>query len=67
MPPQLTGFLQRFGAGLKGFTTGQRTVAVIGAALLVVGIIAQRGYQANAQVVDRARESYLAALEIGRS
>ena len=30
-------------------------------------IIAQRGYQANAQVVDRARESYLAALEIGRS
>ena len=29
-------------------------------------IIAQRGYQANAQVVDRARESYLAALEIGR-
>ncbi|WP_426976114.1 flagellar basal body rod protein FlgC [Pseudarthrobacter sp. O4] len=30
-------------------------------------IIAQRGYQANAQVVDRARETYLAALEIGRS
>ncbi|MCB5283771.1 flagellar basal body rod C-terminal domain-containing protein [Arthrobacter sp. AL08] len=30
-------------------------------------IIAQRGYQANAQVVDRARESYMAALEIGRS
>ncbi len=30
-------------------------------------IIAQRGYQANAQVVDRARDSYLAALEIGRS
>ncbi len=29
-------------------------------------IIAQRGYQANAQVVDRARESYMAALEIGR-
>ena len=30
-------------------------------------IMAQRGYQANAAVVDRARESYLAALEIGRS
>ncbi|MFF2030851.1 flagellar basal body rod protein FlgC [Arthrobacter sp. NPDC058192] len=30
-------------------------------------IIAQRGYQANAQVVDRARETYMAALEIGRS
>jgi flagellar basal-body rod protein FlgC len=30
-------------------------------------IIAQRGYQANAQVVDRARETYTAALQIGRS
>ncbi len=30
-------------------------------------IIAQRGYQANAQVVDRARETYMAALEIGRA
>lgn len=30
-------------------------------------IMAQRGYQANAAVVDRARESYLAALQIGRS
>ncbi|WAB81740.1 flagellar basal-body rod protein FlgC [Microcella daejeonensis] len=30
-------------------------------------IMAQRGYQANAAVVDRARETYLAALEIGRS
>lgn len=29
-------------------------------------IMAQRGYQMNAQVVDRARETYLAALEIGR-
>ncbi|MET4094892.1 flagellar basal-body MS-ring/collar protein FliF [Arthrobacter sp. UYCu712] len=40
MPPQITGFFQRFGAGLKGFTAGQRTLAVLGAALLVVGIIA---------------------------
>ncbi len=30
-------------------------------------IMAQRAYQANAAVVDRARESYLAALQIGRS
>ncbi|WP_454050979.1 flagellar basal body rod protein FlgC [Cellulomonas sp. Marseille-Q8402] len=30
-------------------------------------IIAQRGYQANAAVVDRAKASYEAALQIGRS
>ncbi|RMI06756.1 flagellar basal body rod protein FlgC [Cellulomonas triticagri] len=30
-------------------------------------IIAQRGYQANAAVVDRARASYEAALQIGRN
>ncbi|WP_309485719.1 flagellar basal-body MS-ring/collar protein FliF, partial [Arthrobacter sp. ES1] len=30
----------RFGAGLKGFTAGQRTIAVIGAALLVVAVVA---------------------------
>lgn len=29
-------------------------------------IMAQRGYQANAAVVDRAREAYTAALQIGR-
>jgi flagellar basal-body rod protein FlgC len=29
-------------------------------------IMAQRGYQANAAVVDRAKESYQAALQIGR-
>jgi len=40
MPPQITIFFQRFGNGLKSFTTGQRTLAVIGAALLVVGIVA---------------------------
>ncbi len=40
MPPQITVFFQRFGAGLKGFTAGQRTLAVLGAALLVVGIVA---------------------------
>jgi flagellar basal-body rod protein FlgC len=30
-------------------------------------IMAQRGYEANAAVVDRARETYQAALQIGRS
>ena len=40
MPPQITVFFQRFGAGLKSFTAGQRTLAVLGAALLVVGIVA---------------------------
>jgi flagellar basal-body rod protein FlgC len=30
-------------------------------------IMAQRGYQANAAVIDRAKTSYEAALQIGRS
>ena len=30
-------------------------------------IMAQRGYQANAAVVDRAKETYAAALQIGRA
>ncbi len=30
-------------------------------------LMAQRGYQANAAVVDRAKETYQAALQIGRS
>ena len=30
-------------------------------------IMAQRGYQANAAVVDRAKETYEAALQIGRN
>lgn len=30
-------------------------------------IMAQRGYQANASVVDRAKEMYTTALQIGRS
>ena len=40
MPPQITTFFQRFGASLKSFTAGQRTLAVLGSALLVVGIVA---------------------------
>jgi flagellar basal-body rod protein FlgC len=30
-------------------------------------ILAQRGYQASAAIVDRARNTYEAALQIGRS
>jgi len=30
-------------------------------------IMAQRGYQANASVVDRAKETYQAALQIGKN
>lgn len=30
-------------------------------------VMAQRGYRANAAVVDRAKETYTAALQIGRS
>jgi flagellar basal-body rod protein FlgC len=30
-------------------------------------IMAQRGYQANAAVVDRAKSTYEAALQIGRN
>ena len=30
-------------------------------------IMAQRGYQANAAVVDRAKETYQAALQIGKN
>ena len=30
-------------------------------------IMAQRGYQANAAIVDRAKETYTAALQIGRN
>lgn len=40
MPPQITGFFRRLGSGIGGFTAGQKTLAVLGAALLVVGIVA---------------------------
>lgn len=40
MPPQITVFFKRIGSGIAGFTAGQKTLAVLGAALLVVGIVA---------------------------
>lgn len=40
MPPQIAAMFRRLGAGLKGFSTGQRTVALIGTAVLVLGVVA---------------------------
>lgn len=40
MPPQISRFFRRLGAGVQGFSTGQRTLAVIGVAVLVLGSIA---------------------------
>ncbi len=40
MPPFLTSAASRLGATVKGFTAGQRTVAVIGLAVLVLGVVA---------------------------
>lgn len=39
MPPFLTSAASRAGATLKGFTTGQRTVAAIGLAVLALGVV----------------------------
>ena len=40
MPPALTATLRRFTHTLREFTVGQRTVAIIGLAVLVVGAVA---------------------------
>jgi flagellar M-ring protein FliF len=40
MPPFLTATATRLGATVKGFSTGQRTVAVIGLAILALGGVA---------------------------
>ncbi|WP_136612039.1 flagellar basal-body MS-ring/collar protein FliF [Sinomonas albida] len=37
MPPFITAYARRLGATVKGFTAGQRTVAIIGLAVLVLG------------------------------
>ena len=39
MPAQLTSFFSRFTTGLREFTIAQRTVAIIGVAVLVLGIV----------------------------
>ena len=40
MPAQMTSAFRRFGNALKAFTVGQRTLAIIGVAVLVLGIAA---------------------------
>jgi len=40
MPAQFTSAFRRFGDTLKAFTIGQRTIAIIGVAVLVLGIAA---------------------------
>ncbi|WP_423183668.1 flagellar basal-body MS-ring/collar protein FliF [Arthrobacter sp. NyZ413] len=40
MPPQIAAFFRRLSDGFKGFTTGQRTIAIIGVAVLVLGAVA---------------------------
>ena len=40
MPAQITSAFRRFGDTLKAFTIGQRTIAIIGVAVLVLGIAA---------------------------
>ncbi|TFD47265.1 flagellar M-ring protein FliF [Cryobacterium frigoriphilum] len=40
MPAQMTSAFRRFGNAIKAFTVGQRTLAIIGVAVLVLGIAA---------------------------
>ena len=77
------GGVQVGGAVLSGDTTGRvvyepgnpladsqgnvRYPEIDTASQMTQLIIAQRGYQANAAVIERATEAYQAALQIGRS
>ncbi|TDT86003.1 flagellar M-ring protein FliF [Arthrobacter sp. AG258] len=40
MPPQIAAFFRRLGSGVKGFTPAQRTLAILGVAVLVLGTVA---------------------------
>lgn len=40
MPPQISAFLRKLGGGIKGFSAAQRTLAIIGVAVLVLGTVA---------------------------
>ena len=40
MPPQIAVFFRRLGAGIMGFTAAQRTLAILGVAVLVLGAVA---------------------------
>ena len=54
-------------AGTEGPLTGYVRMPDVDMSTQMTSLImAQRGYQANVSVVDRARESYQAAIQIGR-
>jgi flagellar M-ring protein FliF len=40
MPPQISAFFRKVGGGIKGFSAAQRTLAIIGVAVLVLGAVA---------------------------
>jgi flagellar M-ring protein FliF len=47
MPPQITAFFARLGSGIKGFSAAQRTLAIIGVAVLVLGTVALTSWLAK--------------------
>ncbi|MEV7635422.1 flagellar basal-body MS-ring/collar protein FliF [Pseudarthrobacter enclensis] len=47
MPPQITAFIARMGSGIKGFSAAQRTLAIIGVAVLVLGTVALTSWLAK--------------------
>lgn len=47
MPTQVTSALQRLGASIRGFSLAQRTIALIGVAVLVLGIVALSSWLAK--------------------
>ncbi len=47
MPPQITAFFARMGSGIKGFSAAQRTLAIIGVAVLVLGTVALTSWLAK--------------------
>ncbi|ACL40952.1 flagellar M-ring protein FliF [Pseudarthrobacter chlorophenolicus A6] len=47
MPPQITAFFTRMGSGIKGFSAAQRTLAIIGVAVLVLGTVALTSWLAK--------------------
>ncbi|MET1042646.1 MAG: flagellar basal-body MS-ring/collar protein FliF [Microbacteriaceae bacterium] len=47
MPPQVTSFFGRLGATIRDFTVAQRTIALIGGAVLVLGIVALSSWMAR--------------------
>ena len=40
MPPQISAFFRKLGGGIQSFTAAQRTLAILGVAVLVLGTVA---------------------------